>query len=62
MLDDMNDHIAALVRLSSGGTAPGTTFAHMLWSETTPPGYTHIAEDHTYPRLFDDEGRWIGND
>ncbi len=61
---DMNDHIAALVQLSSGATAPGTTFAHMLWADTTPAGYTIIkirdAADGAFATLFDDEGRWKG--
>lgn len=63
---DMNDHIAALVQLSSGNSAPGTTFAHMLWADTSPVGYTIVkirdAADSGFSTLFDDEGRWKGAD
>lgn len=63
---DINDQLAALVQLSSGGTAPATTFAHMLWADTTPSGYTIVkirdAADAVFSTLFDDEGRWKGSD
>ncbi len=32
---DLNALAAAAVSLNSGGTAPATTFAHMLWADTT---------------------------
>lgn len=32
---DLNNALGALVTLSSGATAPSTTFAHMLWVDTT---------------------------
>jgi hypothetical protein len=32
---DMNAALAALGTLQSGATAPATTFAHMLWADTT---------------------------
>ncbi len=32
---DINDALAALVSLSAGATAPSTTFAYMLWHDTT---------------------------
>lgn len=63
---DINDQLAALVQLSSGASAPGTTFAHMLWADTTPTGYTIIkirdAADAVFSTLFDDEGNWKGVD
>jgi len=31
---DINDHLGALVTISSGATAPGTPFAGMLWYDT----------------------------
>lgn len=63
---DMNDHIAALVQLSSGSSAPGTTFAHMLWADTSPAGYTQFrvrdAADSAFSALFSDQGHWRGTD
>ena len=32
---DLNDALEALASLSSGGTAPSTTYANMLWYDTT---------------------------
>lgn len=32
---DLNNELQALVTLSSGAAAPGTTYAHQLWADTT---------------------------
>ena len=38
-LTSLNDHLAAIVTLNSGSSAPGTTFAGMLWEDSTGTPY-----------------------
>lgn len=63
---DFNNAFSALVQNSSGGTEPATTFAHQLWADTSPTGYTLFqvrdAANAAWSGLFDDEGRWKGAD
>lgn len=57
---DLNNHMAAIVQHNSGATTPGTTFAHQLWADTSPSGYSIFkvrdAGDSAWATVFDDLG------
>ncbi len=63
---DLNNHLAAIVQHNSGASTPATTFAHQIWADTSPSGYSIFtvrnAADGADATLFDDEGRWKGID
>lgn len=63
---DLNNALAALVQNFSNAGTPATTFAHMIFADTTPAGYSIFtvrdAADAVEATLFDDEGRWKGAD
>ncbi|KKM06514.1 hypothetical protein LCGC14_1743210 [marine sediment metagenome] len=63
---DLNDALSALVQNFSTATTPPTTFAHQIYADTSPVGYSIFkvrdAANAVWATLFDDEGRWKGID
>ena len=63
---DLNDALSALVQNFSTATTPPTTFAHQIYADTSPSGYSIFkvrdAANAVWSTLWDDEGRWKGID